>query len=51
MKVSLDEGASMEIPFTCGILHSDFLTYIANLVMFKTKIVIDKTYFDDEYED
>lgn len=51
MKVSLNEGASMEIPFTCGILHNDFLTYIANLVMFKTKIVIDKTYFDDEYED
>lgn len=51
MKVSLDEGASMEIPFTCGILHNGFLTYIANLVMFKTKIVIDKTYFDDEYAD
>lgn len=51
MKNTLDEGASMEIPFTCGILHNDFLTYVANLVMFKTKIVIDKTYFDDEYED
>lgn len=50
MKVSLDEGASMEIPFTCGILHNDFLTYIANLVMFKKKIVIDKTYFEDDYD-
>ena len=51
MKITLDEGASMEIPFTCGILHNNFLTYVANLVMFNTKIVIDKTYFDDEYED
>ena len=51
MKITLDEGTSMEIPFTCGILHNNFLTYVANLVMFKTKIVIDKTYFDDEYED
>ena len=51
MKITLDEGTFMEIPFTCGILHNNFLTYVANLVMFKTKIVIDKTYFDDEYED
>lgn len=51
MKITLDEGASIEIPFTCGILHNNFLTYVANLVMFKTKIIIDKTYFDDEYED
>lgn len=51
MKITLDEGASIEIPFTCGILHNNFLTYVANLAMFKTKIIIDKTYFDDEYED
>lgn len=48
MKIQISEGATMEVPFTCGILHNRFLTYIANLVMFKTKIVIDKAVFDDE---
>lgn len=48
MKIQISEGATMEVPFTCGILHNRFLTYIANLVMFKTKIVIDKADFDDE---
>lgn len=51
MIVRLDEGASLEIPFTCAILHNDFLAYVANLVMFRTKIVIDRTCFDDEYDE
>jgi hypothetical protein len=47
MKISLLEGASLELPFTQNVLQDDFMSYIARLLMAETKITIDVKGFED----
>lgn len=47
MKIAI-ENATLELPFTPGILHDDFIAFIASLVMAKTKITFDVMEFNDD---
>lgn len=47
MKIAI-ENATLELPFTPGILHDDFIAFIAGLVMAKTKITFDVMEFNDD---
>lgn len=47
MKIAI-ENATLELPFTPGILHDDFIAFIASLVMAKTKITFDVMDFNDD---
>lgn len=46
MKIYLDGGASLELPFTKGILEDEFVSYIARLVIGNTNIIFDVKEFD-----
>ncbi len=48
MKVSLDGGATLELPFTKGILEDDFISFVARLVIGNNSIVFDVEDFNDE---
>jgi len=48
MKISLDGGASLELPFTKGILEDSFVSFIARLVIGNSKIIFDVTEFDED---
>lgn len=47
MKIAI-ENATLELPFTPGILHDDFIAFIAGLVMANTKITFDVMEFNDD---
>lgn len=47
MKIAI-ENATLELPFTPGILHDEFIAFIASLVMAKTKITFDVMEFNDD---
>lgn len=51
MKISLDGGATLELPFTTEILHDQFLSQMARYIMANTVITIDRTNFKDEWFD
>lgn len=48
MKVSLDGGATLELPFTKGVLEDRFISFIARLVIGNNKIVFDVQDFDED---
>lgn len=48
MKLSLEGGATLEMPFTKGILEDDFASYIARLVIGNNNIIFDVEDFDDD---
>lgn len=48
MKISLDGGATLEMPFTKGVLENKFCSYIATLVMAETRIFFDVKDFDED---
>lgn len=48
MKISVDGGTTLEIPFTPGILEDDFMSYIAKLIIANTRITFDVTEFDED---
>lgn len=48
MKISLDGGATLEVPFTKGILEDSFVSFIGRLVLGNTNIIFD---VNDFYED
>lgn len=48
MKLSLDGGATLELPFTRGILENDFVRYCARLIMGNCNIALDVTEFSDD---
>lgn len=48
MKISLDGGATLELPFTKGILEDSFISYIARLVIGNNNIIFDVDSFDDD---
>lgn len=48
MKISLDGGATLELPFTKGILENPFTSYIARLVIGENNIIFDVEDFDEE---
>lgn len=47
MKIAI-ENATLELPFTPGILHDDFIAFTAGLVMANTKITFDVMEFNEE---
>lgn len=48
MKVSLDGGATLEMPFTKGILEDRFISFIARLVIGNNQIIFDVQDFDED---
>jgi hypothetical protein len=48
MKISIDGGATLELPFTKGILEDPFMSYIARLVIGNNNIIFDTTDFDED---
>ncbi|MCT4253019.1 hypothetical protein HZP37_18155 [Elizabethkingia anophelis] len=48
MKVSLDDGVSLELPFVKGILEDDFVSFIARLVIGNNNIIFDVEDFEDD---
>jgi hypothetical protein len=48
MKLTLSEGATLEMPFTQNVLHDDFMCFLARLIMAETKITIDVKDFDED---
>ncbi|WP_322545006.1 hypothetical protein [Elizabethkingia miricola] len=48
MKISLDEGVTLELPFVKGILDDDFTSFIARLVVGNNTIVFDVQDFDED---
>ena len=48
MKISMDGGTTLELPFTPGILEDDFMSYIAKLIIANSKITFDVTEFDED---
>ena len=48
MKISLEEGGTLELPFTRGILYDEFTKYCARLVIGNTDIIMDTTEFDED---
>jgi hypothetical protein len=46
MKISLDGGATLELPFTPKVLEDDFMSYIATLIIANTQITFDTDEFD-----
>jgi hypothetical protein len=47
MKISID-GASVEIPFTKGVIEDEFTSYIATLVIANSKITFDVDEFSED---
>lgn len=48
MKISLDGGATLELPFTKGILEDPFTSYIARLVIGENNIIFDTEEFNED---
>ncbi len=48
MKISLDGGATLELPFTPKVLEDNFMTFIAKLIIAKTNVTIDVDGFNDD---
>lgn len=48
MKISLDGGASLELPFVKGILEDRFISFIARLVIGNNNIIFDVESFDED---
>lgn len=48
MKLSLDAGATLEIPFNKDILHEPFISFTARLLMAETKITMDVDGFHED---
>ena len=48
MKISLDGGATLELPFTKGILEDEFTSFIARLDIGNNNIVFDVDDFDED---
>ncbi len=48
MKISLEEGATLELPFTKSILEDPFTSFIARLVIGNNNIIFDVDYFDED---
>ncbi len=48
MKISIDGGATLELPFIPGILEDNFMSYIAKLVIANTKITFDVNSFNED---
>jgi hypothetical protein len=48
MKLSLDGGATLEMPFTPDILKDDFLSYLARIIIAGSMITMDCEDFDDD---
>lgn len=48
MKISLDGGATLELPFTTGVLEDEFTSYVARLIICKSKIIFDTTEFTSD---
>lgn len=48
MKISLDGGATLELPFTKGILEDEFISFIARLVIGQNNIIFDTEHFDED---
>ena len=48
MKLSLDGGATLELPFTKGILEDRFISFIARLVIGENNIIFDVEDFDED---
>ena len=47
MKLSVENGVTLELPFTKDILKDEFMSYIARLVMSGSLIILDVEDFDD----
>ena len=47
MKLSMENGVTLELPFTKDILKDEFMSYIARLVMSGSLIILDVEDFDD----
>jgi hypothetical protein len=47
MKLSIENGVTLELPFTKDILKDNFTSYIARLVMSGSLIIMDVEYFED----
>jgi len=48
MKISLDGGATLELPFTKGILEDEFISFIARLVIGNNNIIFDTEDFNED---
>lgn len=48
MKISLDGGATLELPFTKGILEDEFVSYVARLVIGNNNIIFDTEDFNED---
>lgn len=48
MKISLDGGATLEMPFTKGILENEFVKFCARLVIGNNNIIFDTIEFDED---
>jgi hypothetical protein len=48
MKISLDGGATLELPFTKGVLEDPFVSFIARLVIGNNNIIFDVNEFDED---
>lgn len=48
MKISLDGGVSLELPFKIGILENEFIRYCARLVIGNSVIQFDETEFSSD---
>lgn len=48
MKLSLDGGATLELPFVRGVLENDFVRFCARLVIGKSNIIFDVNDFNDD---
>ncbi len=48
MKLSLDGGATLELPFISGILENDFVRFCARLVIGNSNIILDVENFEED---
>jgi hypothetical protein len=48
MKLSLDGGATLELPFTRGILENNFVRFCARLIIGNSNIILDVENFEEE---
>jgi hypothetical protein len=49
MKLSLEGGANLEIPFTRGVLEDDVIRFFARILLAKTKIYFDVEDFEEDF--
>ncbi len=48
MKISLDGGATLEMPFTRGILDDEFMSFCARLIIGNNNIIFDCEEFNED---